>query len=140
MNPIKNRKASFDYSFIEDFTAGVCLYGSEVKAIRESRVSLVDAFCFIQDGEVWVKGMHISADSKDWNHDPLRAKKLLLKKKEISKLQKGLDKGITIVPTLIFLSDRNLIKVKIALAKGRKEYDKRERIKEREIEREIKNI
>jgi len=137
MVSIVNRKAKFDYHFLETYTAGICLLGSEVKAIRDSRASMVDAFCFFIDGELWLKSLSITPGLNSFQHEPLRDRKLLLKKKELKRLGKSLDKGITIIPTRIFTSERNMIKVEIALAKGKKSYDKRETIKAREAEREI---
>jgi len=137
MVSIINRKAKFDYYFLETYTAGICLLGSEVKAIRDSRASMVDAFCFFIDGELWIKSLSITPGLNSFQHEPLRDRKLLLKKKELKRLEKSLDKGITIIPTRIFTSERNMIKVEIALAKGKKSYDKRETIKAREAEREI---
>lgn len=136
---IVNRKAKFNYHFIETYTAGVCLLGSEVKSIRDSKVSMVDSFCFFIDDELWIKALNVTPGRNSFQHEPMRDKKLLLKKKEINKLKKSLDKGITIVPTKIFTSSKNLIKIEIALAKGKKDYDKRQSIKEKDIQREIKN-
>lgn len=134
---IKNRKASFDYFFIEEYTAGLQLLGSEVKSIASGKVSMVDAFCYIEKDEIYIKGLNISPLG-NFSHEPLRVKKLLLKKKEISKLIKGVSHGITIVPVLIFTSQRGKIKIKIALSRGKKNYDKRLSIKERELSRELK--
>ena len=134
---IKNRKASFDYFFIEEYTAGLQLLGSEVKSIASGKVSMVDAFCYIEKDEIYIKGLNISPLG-NFSHEPLRVKKLLLKKKEISKLIKGVSHGITIVPVLIFTNQRGKIKIKIALSRGKKNYDKRLSIKERELSRELK--
>jgi SsrA-binding protein len=134
---IKNRKASFDYFFIEEYTAGLQLLGSEVKSIASGKVSMVDAFCYIEKNEIYIKGLNISPLG-NFSHEPLRVKKLLLKKKEITKLIKGISHGITIVPVLIFTNQRGRIKIKIALSRGKKNYDKRVSIKERELSRELK--
>jgi SsrA-binding protein len=134
---IKNRKASFDYFFIEEYTAGLQLLGSEVKSIASGKVSMVDAFCYIEKNEIYIKGLNISPLG-NFSHEPLRVKKLLLKKKEIIKLIKGVSHGITIVPVLIFTNQRGRIKIKIALSRGKKNYDKRVSIKERELSRELK--
>jgi SsrA-binding protein len=134
---IKNRKASFDYFFIEEYTAGLQLLGSEVKSIASGKVSMVDAFCYIEKNEIYIKGLNISPLG-NFSHEPLRVKKLLLKKKEIIKLIKGVSHGITIVPVLIFTNQRGKIKIKIALSRGKKNYDKRVSIKERELSRELK--
>lgn len=134
---IKNRKASFDYFFIEEYTAGLQLLGSEVKSIASGKVSMVDAFCYIEKDEIYIKGLNISPLG-NFSHEPLRVKKLLLKKKEISKLIKGVSHGITIVPVLIFTNQIGKIKIKIALSRGKKNYDKRLSTKERELSRELK--
>lgn len=135
---IKNRKSSFDYFFIEEYNAGIQLYGSEVKSISEGKVSLIDSFCYLNGGEIFIKGLNISPWG-DFSHDPLRDRKLLLKRREISKIEKSLNNGITIIPTLIFSSEKGKIKVKISVAKGKKNYDKRNSIKEKELSREIRN-
>lgn len=134
---IKNRKASYDYFFIEEYTAGIQLLGTEVKSIAEGKVSLVDSFCYFDNNELYVKDLNISS-VKNFSHDPLRVKKLLLNRKELNKLQKNLDKGITIIPVNIFSNNKGRIKIKIALAKGKKDYDKRNSIKEREASIEIR--
>jgi SsrA-binding protein len=136
---IKNRKASFDYFFIEEYTAGIQLFGSEVKSIAAGKVSMVDAFCYLEKNELYIKGLNISPMG-DFSPDSLRVRKLLLKRKELNKLEKGLDQGITIVPTLIFSNERGKIKLKVSLAKGKKNYDKRNSIKERELSKEIKSF
>lgn len=133
---IVNRKASFDYTFIEKYTAGVVLLGSEVKSIRESKVSMVDAFCYFSNGELILKGLNVTPGLNAFQHEPLREKKLLLKKRELKKMESNIDKGISIIPVRIFLSERGLIKIEIALAKGKKTWDKKESTKERDIKRE----
>jgi SsrA-binding protein len=137
----KNRKASFEYSFIEQYIAGIKLLGSEVKSIREGNVNIKNTHCYFKDGELFIKGMHIAEhkeSGKYQNHDPLRDRKLLLKKKELSKLLKGVsDKGITIVPVCLLISKNGFIKLEIALAKGKKLHDKREDIKKKDMEREL---
>jgi len=138
MVSIINRKAKFDYEFLETHTAGVCLYGPEFKSIRDSRVSMIDSFCFFIDGELWIKGLNITPGLNSFQHDPARDRKLLLKKKELKRLMGKLDTGLTIIPVRIFSSERNKIKIEICLAKGKKTYDKRQTIKERDIEREIR--
>ena len=135
---IFNRKAKFDYEFIDKYTAGICLVGSEVKAIRDSRVSMVDSFCFFIENELWIKNAIITPGLNSFQHEPARDRKLLLKRKELKKLKGALDPGLTIIPIRIFTSERNVIKVEIALCKGKKNYDKRQTIKERDIEREIR--
>lgn len=134
---IINRKVSYEYFFIETFTAGIKLMGSEVKSIRNGKVSLVDAYCYFVDGELFVKGMNIPESKEYFSHEPLRDKKLLLKKKELLKIQKNLIKGITLVPYKVFTNEKGLLKMEIVLAKGKKLYDKREDIKKKDINREI---
>ena len=134
---IINRKVKFEYSFIETLIVGIKLVGPEVKSIRSGKVSLVDAYCFFVDNELVVKGMNIPEYKMAYTHEPLRDRKLLLKKKEIIKLQKELVKGLTLVPYRIFSNDRGLLKMEIVLGKGKKLHDKRESIKERDINREI---
>lgn len=140
---IKNRSASYEY-FIEDkFDAGMVLTGTEVKAIRDGRVSFNDSYCLIDRGELYVKALHISPYEfgSYANHNPTRERKLLLKKKELEKIiQKLKEKGYTIVPLSIYFNDRGYAKMKIGLGKGKKLHDKRESIKERESQREIKRF
>jgi SsrA-binding protein len=138
MQSIINRKAKFDYSFIETYTCGISLKGSEVKSIRVGNVSMVDSYCIFDRNELWIKGLNISPGASSFQHDPLRDKKLLLKKKELKKLQGSLLKGLTIIPIKIFANSRNLLKIEIALAQGKKNYDKREDIKKRDTERELR--
>jgi SsrA-binding protein len=135
---IKNRKASFDYFFVRDLEAGIQLLGSEVKQIRRGKVSLVDSFCFFENGELYLKGFNISVSEEAFTHDPHRIKKLLLKKNELKKLERDLEEGMSVIVKTIFTNERGLIKVAIALAKGKKNFDKRASIKDKEIKREIK--
>lgn len=132
-----NRKAWFDYTFLETYKAGISLLGSEVKAIKAGRTSIVDAFCYFANGELFLKNLIIQADDKFFQHDPNRDKKLLLKKKELKALERDLDKHLTIIPINIYTTDRNLIKCEIALAKGKKNYDKRQDIKERDLKKQL---
>jgi len=137
---IKNRKASFEYFFIETFIAGIVLKGTEIKSLREGKANLQDAYCTFLGDEIWVKQMHISpyTQAAHFNHDLTRERKLLLNKKEINKLRKGMqDKGNTMIPTKLFINDRGLAKLEIALAKGKKLHDKRENIKEKDVKREL---
>lgn len=137
---IKNKRASFEYFFIETYTAGIVLTGTEIKSIRAGKASLVDTFCFITNGEIWVKGMNISPYfyGSYNNHEAKRDRKLLLTKKEISKLSSATKQtGYTIVPILVFIDEHGRAKVDIALCKGKKEYDKRETLKEKEDRREM---
>jgi SsrA-binding protein len=137
----KNKKAYFEYNILEKNTAGIQLQGSEVKSIRAGKVSVSEAYCYILDGEIFIKGMHIAEyteGGKHYNHKPLRDKKLLMKKKEIAKLDKSLgEKGLTIVPLEVIITDTGLIKLEIGLAKGKHLYDKRQSIKEKDIKRDM---
>lgn len=141
---IKNRRASFDYEFLERYTAGIVLCGSEIKSIREGKASLVDAFCYFSGRELYVKNMQVSL--YDWSgpwsrHDPKRDRKLLLQRKELRKLQRSVkEKGLTIVATRLFIADNGYAKLDIALAKGKKEYDKRNSIKEKDLRREQERL
>ena len=140
---IKNRKASFEYEFLEKFTAGLVLKGTEIKSIREGRVNLQEAYCTFYGEELWVQNMHISAyeQANIFNHEPLRQRKLLLNKRELAKLKTKIEeKGLTIVPIRLFLSGRGFAKLEIALARGKKLHDKRESIKERDMKRELSKI
>ena len=137
---IKNKKASFEYFFVETYTAGIVLTGPERKAIRLGKASLVDTFCYINNHEVWVKGMNISPYfyGSFGNHEARRDRKLLLTKRELRRLEEDSKQpGFTIVPTLIFIDDKGRAKVDIALCKGKKEYDKRQTLKEKEDRREM---
>lgn len=138
---IENRRASFDYSFIEKYVAGLVLTGTEIKSIREGKAALVDSYCYFLKNELWIKNMHISeySEGTHYNHEPNRERKLLLNRQEISKLQKKIkDQGLTIIPIRLFTSDSGYAKLEIALAKGKKQFDKREDIKKRDVEREMK--
>lgn len=133
---IENRKARFDYAFLETWTAGIILVGSEVKSIREGRVSLVDTFCTFVQYELWVHDMVISS-IRDGMHNPNVSRKILLKRKELKKLEKSMRDGMTIIVSKLF-SVNGRIKAEIVLAKGKNNYDKRETIKARDISRETK--
>lgn len=137
---IRNKKASFLYNFIDTYTAGIVLTGTEIKSIRMGKASLVDSFCFINNGEIWVKGMNISPyfyGSRS-NVPSRRDRKLLLTKREIRRLAEDTETpGLTIVPTLVFIDDKGRAKMDIALARGKKEYDKRQTLKEKEDRREM---
>jgi len=141
MSEIKNRSAYHDY-FIEDkYDAGMVLAGTEVKSIREGKVNFVDSFCTFHNGELWVKNMHIAEYRLGTtnNHIAVHDRKLLLTRRELRKLENKLkDKGYTIIPLRIFFSEKGLAKMEIGLAKGKKLYDKRESIKQRDTEKEIK--
>ena len=144
MNPkeinIKNKRASYDYAISDTFTAGLVLTGTEIKALRQGKASLADTFCLVDNGEVWVKNMYIAEYFYGTynNHSTRRDRKLLLNRKEITKLEKsGKEAGYTIVPLRLFINDRGLAKLVIGIARGKKEYDKRQSIKEREDKRTI---
>lgn len=132
-----NKKAKFEYEFIRTEVAGMQLSGSEVKSIKDGKISMTEAFCVFVDGELYVKNINITGNGTAYSHEPTRDRKLLLKKKELVKLQKDLIKGFTIVPYKIFKNERNVFKIEIALARGKKLHDKRATIKERDINREI---
>lgn len=137
---IRNKKASFEYFFIETFTAGIVLTGTEIKSIRLGKASLVDTFCYINNLEMWVKGMNISPYfyGSYNNHESKRDRKLLLTKREIRRLAAATKQtGYTIVPTLLFINQKGRAKLDIALCKGKKEFDKRQTLKEKEDRREI---
>ncbi len=141
---IKNRRATFDYEIVETFTAGLVLTGTEIKSIRAGHASLVDTFCYISSqNEVWVKNMNIATYfyGSYNNHEARRDRKLLLSKKEIRQLAKsGRDAGFTIVPLRLFINGKGLAKLVIGLARGKKEYDKRQAIKEREDKRNLARL
>jgi SsrA-binding protein len=135
---IKNKRASFDYEFIETFTAGIVLTGTEIKSIRLGKASLVDTFCIFEKGELWIRNMYIAEYfyGSYNNHAARRDRKLLLNKKELKKMDRLVkETGYTIVPTRIFLNDRGLAKVNIAVAKGKKQYDKRQSLREKDDKR-----
>ncbi len=137
---IKNKRASFDYEFVDTYTAGIVLTGTEIKSIRLGKASLVDTFCFFSQGELWVKNMHIAEYfyGSYNNHTARRDRKLLLNRKELLKLQRATkENGFTIVPTRLYINEKGLAKVIIALAKGKKQYDKREALKEKDDRREM---
>lgn len=139
---IRNKKATYEYHILEKYVCGMVLHGSEVKSIRLGKASVSESYCYIKNNEVFIKNMHISEytqSNKYDSHDPIRERKLLLKKKEIIKLsEKVSQKGLTIIPLAILLTDTGYIKLEIALAKGKHLYDKREAIKSRDLELEIK--
>jgi SsrA-binding protein len=141
MADIRNRSAYHDY-FIEDkYDAGMVLVGSEVKSLRDGRASFNDSYCYFHKGELWIKSLHIAQYSHTslYIHDPVRERKLLLTKKELRKLETKIkEKGFSIVPLRIFFNERGFVKMEIGLGKGKKQYDKRETIKERDTQREMK--
>lgn len=140
---VKNRQAFFNYEIVDKLVAGMALRGTEIKSIREGRVNLQDGFCYINRDEVFVKGISILpyTEGSYLNHESSRERKLLLKKSEIKKLEAKIDqKGYTLIPTRLFINDRGLAKLEIAIAKGKKLHDKREGIKERDLKRELSRV
>ncbi|MEY2829469.1 MAG: hypothetical protein RIQ33_1327 [Bacteroidota bacterium] len=136
---INNRAATFHFIILDKYQAGLLLVGSEVKAIRSGKVNLGDAFCYFQDGELFIKNFHISEYklSNRFNHEPMRLRKLLLRKQELKKLHgKVKERGLTIIPTRIFESETGFLKIEIALAKGKNAANKKESIKEKDVKRE----
>lgn len=140
---IKNKRASFDYEFVERFMAGIVLSGTEIKSIRAGKASLVDSYCYFSSGELYVRNMNIA---EYWwgsynNHDPRRDRKLLLTKRELRRLQRAVkEKGLTIVAVKMFINEKGLAKLDIALARGKREFDKRESIKEKDMRRDMDRI
>lgn len=148
MGMVRNKKARKNYNFLENFKAGIQLVGSEIKSIREGDVSINDSYCIMEDGEVFVKDMYIKEFKKAFeNHESKRLRKLLLKRKEIRKIEKSLKpgkSGITVVPVSLFINERGIAKLNIAISIGKKDYDKRADIKKRDIDRDtqrtLKNV
>ncbi|HXP48364.1 MAG TPA: SsrA-binding protein SmpB [Bacteroidia bacterium] len=136
---IKNRKASFEYTLLDTYVAGIQLKGTEIKSIREGKAAIGDAFCFFDKGELFIKGLHITEYGKAsfYNHAPLRDRKLLLHKKELRKIANAFSDGMAIVPLKLFINEGGWAKIQISLAKGKKQYDKRETIKKRELQRNL---
>lgn len=140
---VKNKKAYFEYHILEKYVAGIALLGTEIKSIREGKVNINDSFCTFLGTGLYIRNMHISEYSHGsfYNHEAKRDRQLLLKKKELKKLKTKLDeKGLTIIPLRMFISKRGFAKLEIALAQGKKDFDKRESIKERETKRELARI
>ena len=139
---IKNKRATYDYEILDTYTAGIVLYGTEIKSIRNGKASLSDTFCIIHRGELWVKNMYIAEYffGSYNNHDIRRERKLLLHKREILKLQAELkNTGVTLIPTRLYLNEKGIAKVSIALAKGKKRHDKRNALKEKDLKRELQS-
>lgn len=137
---ITNRRATHEYAFLLEYEAGIMLTGTEIKSIRAGYANLTDAYCTFEHGELYVKNMNISeyANGSYYNHEAKRMRKLLLHRKELKKLERRLkEKGLTIVPYKLYISERGFAKLQIALAQGKKSYDKRESIKERDVKRDI---
>lgn len=140
---IQNRRARYDYEFIDTFTAGLVLKGTEIKSIREGRAVITEAHCAFVGDELYIFNMQVSAyeQATFYNHEPTRRRKLLLNKRELRKMKASLEeKGLTIVPTRLFLSKRGFAKLNIALARGKKTHDKRDSIKERDVKREMQRM
>lgn len=140
---IKNRRATFDYEITETFTAGIVLTGTEIKSIRDGKAGLVDTYCIITNGEVWVKGMYVAEYfyGSYNNHTSRRDRKLLLNRKEIDKLAKAQENpGFTIVPLRLFISEKGFAKLVIGVGRGKKNYDKRQSIREREDKRSLDRL
>jgi SsrA-binding protein len=143
MPEIKNRSAYHEYFIDTKYEAGMVLLGTEVKSIRTGKVSFNDSYCLIHKGEIWIKSLHIAEYSHGNlnNHDPVRDRKLLLQKREISKIESKLkEKGYTLIPLRMFINEKNLVKIEIGLARGKKLHDKRESIKQKDVDREIKRF
>jgi len=141
MTEIKNRSAWHEYFIDDKYEAGMALLGTEVKSIREGKVSFNDSYCLLHKGEIWIKSLHIAEYSHGNlnNHDPLRDRKLLLQKKEIKKIESKLkEKGYTLVPLRVYFNEKGLVKMDIGLAKGKKLHDKRETLRKKDVEREMK--
>lgn len=137
---IRNKRATFDFEILEEWVAGIVLTGTEIKSVRMGKASLVDCYCFLHRGELLVHGMNIA--EYHWgtynNHQPMRDRKLLLNRREINKIERSLqDKGLTVVGLRLFINDRGLAKLVIGLARGRKKYDKRENLKEKDAKRDM---
>lgn len=140
-NVLFNRKARFDYTIEDNYCAGIMLTGNEVKSIREGKLNFNDSYCLFLNDELWIRGLYVSENKFGLNQDPIRDRKLLLKKKELTKIQITVkEKGYTIFPISTFFNDKNILKMNIGIGKGKKEYDKRETIKKRETEREVKKL
>ncbi|MDR9456983.1 MAG: SsrA-binding protein SmpB [Salegentibacter sp.] len=140
---IKNRKAKYEYEFLDKYVAGIKLAGTEIKAIRQGKASITESFCEFQNHELFVINMHVEeySHATHFNHNPKSERKLLMKRKELRKLEKEVkNTGLTIIPLRLFINDRGLAKMQIALAKGKKLYDKRETIKDRESKRKLDRI
>lgn len=137
---VRNRQAGFEYELLDKYIAGLVLTGTEIKSIREGKVNLQDGYCYFSNGELYTKGVNITpyAQGTHYNHEATRERKLLLKRSELSKLQGKIEeKGLTVVPTRLFINDRGIAKLEIAVARGKKMHDKRESIKERDVKREL---
>ena len=140
---IRNKQAGFEYELLDKYVAGMVLTGTEIKSIREGKANIQDGYCYLNNNELFVKGINITAYAQGthYNHEATRERKLLLKKSEIKKLEgKVEEKGLTLVPTRLFINDRGLAKLEIAVARGKKVFDKRNTIKERDAKRELSRL
>ena len=140
---VKNRQASFEYELLDKFVAGIVLKGTEIKSIREGKINLQDGYGYFNNGELFVKGVNITpyAQGTHYNHEATRERKLLLKRSELKKLEaRSEEKGLTIVPTRLFINERGFAKMEIALGRGKKMHDKRDSIKERDGKRELNRM
>lgn len=140
---IKNKKAYFDFEILEKVVAGMELTGTEIKSIRLGKASLNDSYCYFKNNELWVKGMRISEYEQGSynNHDPYRERRLLLKRSELNRYEKRVrEKGLTVIALRLFINEDNLAKLEIALARGKKEYDKREIIRQKDLKREMERL
>jgi len=140
---IRNKRASFEYEFVERFVAGIQLFGTEIKSIRAGKASLVDSYCYFSNGELYVKGMHIAEYrfGSYYNHEEKRERKLLLNRKELDKLdRKTKESGLSIIPLRLFITEKGFAKLEIALCRGKKNYDKRESLKQKDHKRDIDRL
>jgi SsrA-binding protein len=140
---IRNRQAGFEYELLDKYVAGMVLTGTEIKSIREGKANLQDGYCYMNNDELFVKGINITpyAQGTHYNHEGTRERKLLLKRSELHKLEGKIEeKGLTLIPTRLFINDRGLAKLEIAVAKGKKTHDKRDSIKERDAKREMHRL
>ncbi|HRI29004.1 MAG TPA: SsrA-binding protein SmpB [Chitinophagales bacterium] len=135
-----NKRANFEYFLLEKYDAGIVLTGTEVKSCKTGKVSMSDAYCYFSKGELWLKHMHIAEYKQGgvYNHQPKRDRKLLLKRRELRKLEAKIkERGLTLVPTLVFITENGLVKVEVALAKGKKAFNKKDSIKEKDMRRDL---
>ena len=140
---IRNRQAGFEYELLDKYVAGMVLTGTEIKSIREGKVNLQDGYCYFSNSELFVKGINITpyAQGTHYNHDATRERKLLLKRSEIKKMEGKIEeRGLTLVPTRLFINERGLAKLEIAIARGKKMHDKRESMKDRDAKRELHRL
>lgn len=140
---VRNKRATFDYEILEEWTAGIVLVGTEIKSIRMGKASMTDSYCYFDRGELWIRGVNIA--EYGWgtcnNHVPKRDRKLLLTRKELAKMERALqDRGLTVVGLRLFLNERGLAKVSVGLGRGRKSYDKREYLKANDARREMDQV